>query len=139
MKRFGKMFLIAFTVFVFMCQMAVADTVDELSAEMDYTELDKWMSRNGGGKSFTEYIEALLTGDEDLSASNLALSIVNSCVYGVEEELGLFSSMLLILGMAAIFSAFTGAIKNAHVAGVGFYLTYMFCVSLLIETFIRVS
>lgn len=139
MKRFRRMFLNIFIILLLSGNVAVADTVDDLNAEMDYTELNEWMSRNGEGKSFTEYIEALLTGDEEFSAANLTLSIINSCFSGIEEELGLFSSMLLILGMAAVFSAFTGAIKNSHVAEVGFYLTYMLCVSLLIEVFNHVS
>ncbi len=139
MRRFGVLILLVCFVFALICRVGEADTIDELNQEMDYSKLDEWMNKNAGGKSFTEYIEALLTGDEEFSSANLMLSIVNSCFSGIEEELGLFSSMLLILGMAAVFSAFTGAIKNSHVAEVGFYLTYMLCVSLMIEVFEHVS
>lgn len=119
---------------------ASADTIDDINSEMDYSDIDNWTENNPSiGKSFTEYIEGLLTGSEDFSVTGILKSILNSCFKGMEEELGVFSVMFLIMGMAAIFTAFTSAIKNPQVAEMGFYLTYMLTISVLSGVYINIS
>lgn len=119
---------------------APADTIDDINSEMDYSDIDEWTESNPSiGKSFTEYIEGLLTGSEDFSVTGILKSILNSCFKGIEDELGVFSAMFLLMGMAAIFTAFTSAVKNPQVAEMGFYLTYMLTVSVLSGVYTNIS
>ncbi|MBQ8280952.1 MAG: stage III sporulation protein AE [Lachnospiraceae bacterium] len=119
---------------------SAADTIDDINSEMDYSELDNWLDNNTAfDKTFTEYVEGLLTGSEDFSVKGITKSIVSSCVQGMEQELSVFSTMFLIMGMAAIFTTFTSAIKNSQVSEMGFYLTYMLTVSVLSGIFINIS
>ncbi|MGN0165593.1 MAG: stage III sporulation protein AE [Lachnospiraceae bacterium] len=143
MKRIAiSRFFLQLLCFLFLCctflliSPAAADTIDDINDEMDYTELDSWLEENSsGGITFTEYVDGLLTGNEDFSVKGIAKSIIISCIHGVEEEFSVFSTMFLIMGMAAVFTAFTSAIKNVQVAEMGFYLTYMLTISVLSGVF----
>lgn len=116
------------------------DTINDINSEMDYSEIDEWTGKNPViGRKFTDYINALLSGSEEFSVRGILSSILSSCLAGAEEDYGVFSSVFLIMSLAAIFTAFTSAIKNNHVAEMGFYLTYMLTVSVLSSAYIGIA
>lgn len=131
-----KKFLIVLLLLFLFISPARADTVDEINNEMDYSEIDEWMSENSAfSMTFTEYIEGLITGSEDFSVKGIMKSMMSSCVQGIEGELGVFSEMFVIIAMSAVFTVFSTAIKNSQIAEMGFYLTYMLSVNILVGIF----
>jgi stage III sporulation protein AE len=89
--------------------------------------------------SFEDYVKSLFRGDKELSFTSIAIDIKNSVMNEIKSNIGILTSLISIAVIAAVFTNFSYAFQNNHVAETGFYVTYLLLFSVITASFIAAS
>lgn len=89
--------------------------------------------------SFEDYVKGLFSGEKELSFATILDDIKNSVINEVKSNIGILTSLISIAIIAAIFTNFSYAFQNNHVAETGFYVTYLLLFSVITASFIAAS
>lgn len=112
------------------------------SLDFDYDDIqeviDGVLSANNK-ISFEDYVKSLFRGDKELSFSSILNDIKNSIKNEVKSNVGILTSLISIAVIAAVFTNFSYAFSNNHVAETGFYVTYLLLFGVITASFIVAS
>lgn len=113
-------------------------TINDYYETIDFNEIQQVLDEIFPGEesfNFSSYVKSYLTGEKTLSISGLAGELKNRIALELGEQNKLFTYLLLIGIVAAIFVNFANVFQNAQAAEIGFYISYLLLVSLLITSF----
>lgn len=110
---------------------------DALLEEFDFEEINQVMQEMLPEKKldFGEVVMELLNGETKLSANLLIRLLEDSFFYEIRNGKEGLIHILLIALIAAVFTNFSGVLKNGQICSVGFYVLYMLLITIAFRSF----
>lgn len=110
---------------------------DALLEEFDFEEINKVMREMLPGKKldFGEVVTEILNGETQLSANLLIRLLEDSFFYEIKNGKEGLIHILLIALIAAVFTNFSGVLKNGQICLTGFYVLYMLMITIAFRSF----
>ena len=110
---------------------------DALLEEFDFEEINQVMQEMLPEKKldFGEVVMELLNGETKLSANLLIWLLEDSFFYEIRNGKEGLIHILLIALIAAVFTNFSGVLKNGQICSVGFYVLYMLLITIAFRSF----
>lgn len=110
---------------------------DAFLEEFDFEEINQVMQEMLPEKKldFGEVVMELLNGETKLSANLLIWLLEDSFFYEIRNGKEGLIHILLIALIAAVFTNFSGVLKNGQICSVGFYVLYMLLITIAFRSF----
>lgn len=110
---------------------------DALLEEFDFEEINQVLREMLPEKKldFGEVVMELLNGETKLSANLLIRLLEDSFFYEIRNGKEGLIHILLIALIAAVFTNFSGVLKNGQICSVGFYVLYMLLITIVFRSF----
>jgi stage III sporulation protein AE len=131
-------FSILVTVFsVQLTALAASYGIEDLYEEADFSEIDEYLSTEATELefSFSEYLEQVIYGEEELSIVGIFQSLVQSALSSMDNERKHFSSILLITALTSLITPLAGMSKSRQTTEMSFYVSYMLLIGMLAELY----
>lgn len=115
------------------------NTVEDYYNSIDFDEIQTVLDeifQDTESFDFAKTVKDYITGEKAFSINEIANELKDRFVLEISENRKLFSYLLLIGIVAAIFSNFANVFQNAQAAEIGFYITYLLLASILITSFL---
>jgi stage III sporulation protein AE len=131
-------FSILVTVFsVQLTALAASYGIEDLYEEADFSEIDEYLSTEATELefSFSEYLEQVIYGEEELSIVGIFKSLVQSALSSMDNERKHFSSILLITALTSLITPLAGMSKSRQTTEMSFYVSYMLLIGMLAELY----
>lgn len=141
MKIIRKLIIIfSILVAVFSVQLtalAASYGIEDLYEEADFSEIDEYLSTEATELefSFSEYLEQVIYGEEELSIVGIFKSLVQSALSSMDNERKHFSSILLITALTSLITPLAGMSKSRQTTEMSFYVSYMLLIGMLAELY----
>jgi len=145
MKRWKVLILIVFLMFP-MSVRATESAEEEVSQEelqesllqkFDFSEMDDMLAEIFPHEKLNirEVLGGLITGDLELSFELIKQVIVDQFNYELRNSRSGMIHILLLVIVAAIFTNFSSVFKSTQVAEIGFFMLYMFLITICLNNF----
>lgn len=110
---------------------------DALLEEFDFEEINQVIQEMLPKKKldFGEVVMEILNGETKLSANLLIRLLEDSFFYEIKNGKEGLIHILLIALIAAVFTNFSGVLKNGQICSVGFYVLYMLLITIAFRSF----
>lgn len=117
-------------------------TGETIDSDFDYNEIQEVIDEvlaSNNNINFEDYVAQLVSGERKFSLKQIGNDIQDAVIKEVKSNTGIFTSLLSIAVIAAVFTNFSYAFKNTQVAETGFYVAYLLLFSILTASFISAS
>ncbi len=117
--------------------LAASYGIEDLYEEADFSEIDEYLSTEATELefSFSEYLEQVIYGEEELSIVGIFKSLVQSALSSMDNERKHFSSILLITALTSLITPLAGMSKSRQTTEMSFYVSYMLLIGMLAELY----
>jgi stage III sporulation protein AE len=117
--------------------LAASYGIEDLYEETDFSEIDEYLSVEATELefSFSEYLEQVIYGEEELSIVGIFKSLVQSALSSMDNERKHFSSILLITALTSLITPLAGMSKSRQTTEMSFYVSYMLLIGMLAELY----
>lgn len=151
---FGILFLLlGMSCFVFklsICKAAANEVTEETEAgdageraiegilsDIDFTQVQSMLDQMMGEQSFSmrDMLVRLIRGEEVLSEDTVQEMLHSFLFSELEKEKALFTKILLLILLAAVFANFAAVFENRQIGDICFYIVYLLLFILLMDSF----
>lgn len=118
------------------------DSTEDYLDDFDYSDIQKVIDDvidEDNQFNFSDYVNRLVTGEEDFSISNVMNQIKVSVVSEIKANFNIIIQLIGIAVVAAIFTNFSNVFQNNQVAETGFYITYLLLFTMITASFYAIS
>ena len=112
--------------------------INTLLEAYDFSELQERLNEIYGGKSgisFESIIQSMISGDIEGAAMEIIEGVKEQCSYELLENKTLLKELILIAILAAVFSNLSNSFSGSFLGENGFYIAYLFMLSILMSSF----